>query len=267
MGIEIHPSAVVEDGAELADGVQVGPFCHIGPQVTLGRECILHSHVTLMGRTRIGAECAFYPGTTIGAPPQSIGFKDDPASKVEIGDRCTFRESTSVHAGIPSFNGTTKIGNDCFFMVGAHAAHDCIIGDHVVLANLAILGGHVEVADHVWFGGMVAVHQFTRIGRHAFIGGGSILVDDVIPFGSVTGNRASLVGLNIVGLKRRGFRRADIAEMRKVYRAVFQGEGMLADRLDTAAAIFSDSPLAMEIIDFIRADKGRPICKPMVKHG
>ena len=267
MSIEIHPSAIVEDGAELHDGVRVGPFCHVGPQVTLGRECILHSHVTLMGRTAIGAECEFYPGATLGAPPQSIGFKDDPDSKLKIGDRCIFRESTSAHTGIPSFNGTTLIGNDCYFMVGSHAAHDCSVGNHVVLANLAILGGHVEVADNVWFGGMVAVHQFTRIGRNAFIGGGSILVDDVIPFGSVTGNRACLAGLNVIGLKRRSFTRSDIAELRKVYRAVFQGDSMMAKRVDTAAATFSDSPLAMEIVDFIRADKSRPICKPAVKHG
>lgn len=267
MSIEIHPSAIVEDGAELADGVRVGPFCHIGAQVSLGPGNVLYSHVTLMGRTCIGNECAFYPGTTIGAPPQSIGFRDDPASKVEIGDHCTFRENTSVHAGIPSFNGTTKIGNECFFMVGSHLAHDCIVGDQVVLANSAVLGGHVEVADNVWFGGMVAVHQFTRIGRHAFIGGGSILVDDVIPFGSVIGNRASLAGLNIIGLKRRGFSRGDIAELRKVYRAVFRGDGMMADRVDAAAVTFAGSPLAMEMIDFIRADKNRPVCKPMVKHG
>ena len=168
----------------------------------------------------------------------------------------------TAHSGMPKFGGTTTIGSNCYIMIGAHIAHDDKIGNHVVMANNVSLAGHIEVGDNVWFGGLAAVHQFARIGRNAFIGGGAIVVEDVIPFGSVVGNHAKLSGLNMVGLKRRGFTKAELMEIRSAYKAVFQGEGLFKDRVEAAAETFAGKPLAMELIDFIREGGDRPICKP-----
>lgn len=163
---------------------------------------------------------------------------------------------------MPKFGGLTKVGNNCYIMIGAHIAHDNRIGNNVVMANNVSLAGHIEVGDNVWFGGLSAVHQFSRIGRNAFIGGGAIVVDDVIPFGSVVGNHAKLAGLNTVGLKRRGFSKTDLHQIRSAYKAVFEGDGLFKERLEQAASDFSGQPLAMELIDFIRKGGDRPICKP-----
>ncbi|MEH6410731.1 MAG: acyl-ACP--UDP-N-acetylglucosamine O-acyltransferase [Hyphomonas sp.] len=262
MPVEIHPTACVEPGAELDEGVRIGPFCHVGPHTVLGRGTQLRSHAVVTGHTRLGENCQLHPHAVIGGPPQVIGFQETDESRLEIGNDCTFREFTTVHTGVPKSGGLTLIGDNCLIMVGAHIAHDNHIGNSVVMANNVALAGHIIVGDHVWFGGQAAVHQFTRIGRNAFIGGGAILVEDVIPFGSVIGNHAKLSGLNMVGLKRRGFDKAQLQEVRSAYKAVFTGEGLFKDRLAAAAVTFRDKPLAMEMIDFIRAGGDRPICKP-----
>ncbi|KCZ94381.1 acyl-ACP--UDP-N-acetylglucosamine O-acyltransferase [Hyphomonas johnsonii] len=262
MPVEIHQTALVEPGAELGEGVRIGPFCQVGPRAVIGAGTELRSHSVVTGFTRLGEACVLHPHAVVGGPPQVIGFQETDESRLEIGDNCTFREYTTAHTGIPKFGGVTKIGNDCFIMVGGHIAHDCHIGNSVVMANNVLIGGHVTVGDNVWFGGLVAVHQFTRIGRNAFIGGGAILVEDVIPFGSVIGNRARLAGLNVVGLKRRGFDKAQLHEIRSAYKAVFSGDGLFKDRLDLAARTFAGKPLAMELIDFILAGGNRAICKP-----
>lgn len=262
MSVEIHPTACVEPGAQLDDGVRIGPFCHVGAHAVLAKGTQLRSHAVVTGYTRLGENCQLYPHAVIGGPPQVIGFQETDESRLEVGNNCTLREFTTIHAGVPKSGGLTRIGDNCFMMVGAHVAHDGQIGNHVVMANNVSLAGHITVGDHVWFGGLAAVHQFTRIGRNAFIGGGAILVEDVIPFGSVIGNHAKLSGLNMVGLKRRGFDKAELQEVRQAYKAVFTGEGLFKDRLTGAAATFRDKPLAMEMIDFILAGGNRPICKP-----
>ena len=262
MATSVHPSSVIEDGAVLHDGVTIGPFCHIGPNAEVGSGTQLISHASVIGNTRVGKNCTLHPHAVLGGLPQVIGLAAHPDSRLEIGDGCVFREYATAHSGIPKFGGLTKVGTNCYIMIGAHIAHDCQIGNNVVMANNVSLAGHIEVGDNVWFGGLSAVHQFSRIGRNAFIGGGAIVVEDVIPFGSVVGNHAKLAGLNMVGLKRRGFSKADLHEIRSAYKAVFEGNGLFKDRLEAAVTTFAAQPLAMELINFIREGGDRPICKP-----
>ncbi|MCA8902032.1 MAG: acyl-ACP--UDP-N-acetylglucosamine O-acyltransferase [Hyphomonas sp.] len=262
MSTTIHPTALVEDGARLGDNVIVGPFCHVGPDAVLGDGCELKSHAVVTGHTTLGRNCTLFPHAVLGSTPQVIGFQDAPESRLEVGDGCVFREYATAHSGMPKFGGLTRVGDNCYIMIGAHIAHDNRIGNNVVMANNVSLAGHIEVGDHVWFGGLSAVHQFSRIGRNAFIGGGAIVVEDVIPFGSVVGNHAKLSGLNMVGLKRRGFDKAQQMQIRSAYKAVFLGEGLFRERLAKAAEDFADQPLAMEMISFIQAGGDRPICKP-----
>ncbi len=261
MTVQIHPTALVEPGAELGERVEVGPFCHVGPSARLGDGCVLKAHSVVMGHASLGRDNVLFPHAVIGGLPQVIGFRETPDSRLEIGDGCTFREYATVHTGVPKSGGLTTVGKQCYLMVGSHIAHDCHIGNNVVMANNVALAGHIEVGDNVWFGGLAAVHQFSRIGRNAFIGGGAIVVEDVIPFGSVVGNHAKLSGLNMVGLKRRGFDKAQQLEIRSAYKAIFFGDGLFKDRLEAAKTTFADKPLAMEIVNFILAGD-RPICKP-----
>ena len=258
----VHPTSVIEDGAVLHDGVSIGPFCHVGANAVIGAGTRLISHASVIGNTRVGENCTLHPHAVLGGWPQVIGMTGNPGSRLEVGDRCEFREYATAHSGIPKFGGLTKVGSGCYIMIGAHIAHDNQIGNNVVMANNVSLAGHIVVGDNVWFGGLSAVHQFSRIGRNAFIGGGAIVVEDVIPFGSVIGNHAKLAGLNTVGLKRRGFSKGDIQSIRSAYKAVFEGDDLFKDRLERAATTFANSPLAMELIDFIRAGGDRPICKP-----
>ena len=208
----VHPSSVIENGAVLHDGVTIGPFCHIGASAEIGEGSLLMSYASVIGNTRVGRNCTLHPHAVLGGLPQVIGLAAHPDSRLEIDDGCVFREYATAHSGIPKFGGLTKVGTNCYIMIGAHIAHDCRIGNNVVMANNVSLAGHIEVGDNVWFGGLSAVHQFSRIGRNAFIGGGAIVVEDVIPFGSVVGNHAKLAGLNMVGLKRRGFSKADLTK-------------------------------------------------------
>mgnify|MGYP001164647418 CR=1 FL=1 len=262
MTTSVHATAVVEEGAVLHDGVTIGPFCHVGPQAILGAGTNLMSHASVIGRTTLGKDCILHPFSALGGGPQVIGLHNPPDSRLEIGDGCVFREYATAHSGIPKFGGMTRVGSGCYIMIGAHIAHDCHIGNNVVMANNVSLAGHIEVGDNVWFGGLSAVHQFSRIGRNAFVGGGAIVVEDIIPFGSVVGNHAKLAGLNTVGLKRRGFPKADLHEIRAAYKAVFEGDDLFKDRLERAAREFAGKKLAMELIDFIREGGDRPICKP-----
>jgi UDP-N-acetylglucosamine acyltransferase len=259
---QIHPTAIVEAGARLDENVQIGPFCHVGPQAVIGAGTRLISHVSVSGQTTIGRDCTLYPFAALGGQPQIISVKASDSMRLEIGDRCVFRECATAHVGSPAHGGLTRLGNDCFIMIGAHVAHDCMLGENVVMANNVSLAGHIEIGDHVWMGGHAAIHQFSRIGRQAFIGGGAIVVADVPPFCAAVGNHATLAGLNVVGLKRRGYSKADLHQIRAAYRAVFEGEGMFLERASKAATEFVDRPLASEFIEFILADASRPICKP-----
>ncbi len=257
----VHATAIVSPGARLGEGVEVGPYSLIGGEVWLGDGVCVQSHVVIDGRTEIGEGCTISPFASLGGPPQHAGHRGEP-TRLVIGARNVIREQVTMHCGTAMGRGVTTVGSDGFFMVGVHVGHDCIVGDHVVMANNATLGGHVIVEDHVIMGGLSAVHQNTRIGRHAFVGGMAGVNHDVIPFGNVWGNHAHLEGLNLVGLKRRGFSREAINVLRAAYRMLFAEEGTFQERLDDTTAAYSGSPEVMEIIDFIRADSSRPLTTP-----
>lgn len=257
----IHPAAIVDPGAKLGEGVEIGPFCIVGPDVTLGRGCKLHSHVVLEGVTTLGEDCVMHPFVNLGGPPQHLGHKGEP-TRLDIGSRNIFRENVAIHTGTVMGRGVTTVGDDCLFMVHVHVGHDATIGNRVTLAPSVAVGGHADVADFVFLGGLAAVHQFSRIGRSAFIGGGGIVTKDVIPYGSVWGNHAHLEGLNLIGLKRRGFDRERINAMRAAYRLLFADEGTFQERLDDVAESYSDIPEVVEILDFIRVDANRALCLP-----
>ncbi len=257
----IHPTAIVEDGAELGDNVTVGPFCTVGPEVKLGPGTALISHVVVGGCTAIGANTRIFPFASIGLQPQDLKYHGE-QSRLEIGCNNVVREHVTVNPGTKGGGMVTRIGNNCLLMAGAHVAHDCVIGDHVILVNCATLGGHVHVDDWAIIGGLSAAHQFTRIGRHAMVGGMSGVENDVIPFGRVTGNRARLQGLNIIGLKRRNFSRETIHELRHAYRLLFAHEGTMAERLQDVVELFRSNEDVMEIVNFIRGESSRGICQP-----
>lgn len=257
----VHPTAIVASTAELDEGVVIGPYCIVGEAVKLGRNVRLTSHVVVEGVTTVGEDSIIHAFSNIGGPPQHLAHKGEP-TELRIGPRNIIREHVTFHTGTASGRGVTTIGADGLYMVGSHVAHDCIVGNQVVLAKGATLGGHVEMGDFVFMGGLAAVHQFSRVGRYAFIGGLAAVTKDVIPYGSVWGNHAHLEGLNLVGLKRRGFSRETISAMRGAYRLLMADEGTFQERLEDTAQTFGEVPEVMEIVDFIRADGNRPLCLP-----
>lgn len=257
----IHPTAVVENGAEIADDVSIGPFCVVGPDVKLSAGVTLMSHVVVAGRTEIGPGTRIFPFASIGNDPQDLKYHGEP-SMLSIGARNVIREHVTINPGTEGGGMKTTIGDECLFMVGAHVAHDCDIGNNVILVNNATLAGHVVIDSWAIVGGLSAVHQFVRIGKHAMIGGMTGVEHDVIPYGTVIGNRARLEGLNLVGLKRRGFSRDVIHDLRKAYRMIFAEEGTLAERLQDVVEDFSANEPVMEIVSFIKHDSSRRICQP-----
>ena len=262
MSVDIHPTAIVETGAELGSDIRVGAYAHIGEQAVIGDGCRIYPKAMVIGRSKLGQSVEVHPGAVIGGPPQVLGYQHSEESRLEVGDHTILREHVTLHTGSPQHGGLTKVGSNCLFMAHTHAAHDCAIGDSNVIANNTHIGGHVQTGDHVWMGGACAIHQFCRIGDHAFVGGGSILVSDVIPFGSVVGNHAHLAGLNVVGLKRRGFSRETIKSIRSGYRMLYAREGTFTERLEDTARTFADMPEVMQIVDFIRENKNRALCLP-----
>ncbi len=258
---DIHPSAVVHPSAKIASSVTIGPFCTVDEHVVLDDDVTLHSNVVVTGHTRIGARTAVFPFAVLGHAPQHLKYDGEP-STLEIGADVTIREHVTMSPGTRIDKMTTRIGDGGYFMAGSHVAHDCIVGDNVIFSNGALIGGHVTVGDHVILGGMAAVHQWARIGRNAFVGGLSGVENDVIPFGSVLGNRAYLGGLNIIGLKRNGYDREAVHTLRQAYRMLFASEGTLAERIVDVAEMFPDAPLVTEIIGFIQAESGRSLCTP-----
>jgi len=261
---DIHPSAIIEDGAQLGENVSIGPYSIVGSQVTLGDGVRLESHVVVGGDTTIGANTHIFPFASIGLQPQDLKFAGEP-SRLEIGFNNVIREHVTMNPGTEGGGLLTRVGNNCLFMVGAHIAHDCQIDDHVILVNNATLAGHVEVGEFAIIGGLSAVHQFVRIGKHAMLGGMSGVENDVIPYGTVTGNRAHLSGLNLVGLKRRGVDRETIHALRNAYRLLFAQEGTMAERQQDVAEMFKDNEPAMEIIQFIGENSSRAICQPKME--
>ena len=263
MSVTIHPTAIVDERATLGADVSVGPYSTVGPDVVLGDRTRLVSHVTLTGNTKIGSDCALYPQVSMGHPPQDFKHTGGMEIGIEIGDRCTFREMANVHPGTDVGKPVTRIGDDCYMMVGAHVAHECQLGNRVTLSNYAQVGGNVTIGDFVTLGGVCAIHQHTRIGKYAFVAGMALVTNDVIPYGFVMGNAAHLNGLNVVGLKRRGFKKGQIHRLRAAYRQLFAPEGTLAERLEDARKLYADEPLVMEIIDFMGMEgSGRNLCLP-----
>lgn len=260
----IHPTAIIEDGASLGENVKVGPYCMVGPQVVLKDGVELVSHAVIAGITTVGANTKIFPFASIGHQPQDLKYHGE-QSRLEIGCNNVIREHVTLNPGTEGGGMLTSIGNNCLFMVGAHVAHDCMIRDNVILVNNATLAGHVEVDEWAIVGGLSAVHQFVRIGRHSMIGGMSGVENDVIPYGSVIGNRAHLSSLNLVGLKRRDFSREVIHDLRKAYRLIFAQEGTMAERLDDVSELFQSNEPIMEIVNFIRNCSSRSICQPRLE--
>lgn len=257
---EIHPTAIVESGAKIGAGVKIGPFCTVGGDVVLGDNVELVSNVSVAGHTEVGTETRIFPFTSVGHPPQDLKYDGEP-SKLVIGANCTIRENATLNPGTRGGGMITSIGDNCLLMASTHVAHDCRVGNNVIIANFGGLAGHCVTGDFVTIGGMVVVQQFVRIGSHAFIGAHSMVDGDVIPYGMAIGNRAELAGLNLVGLKRRKFDREDIHALRTAYRMIFSSEGTLRERVDDAAELFSGQKLVQDVVDFISSSE-RSMCTP-----
>ena len=257
----ILASAIVEDGARLGADVRIGPFCVVGRDVTLGDGCELVSHVAIAGRTSIGGGARIFPFASIGHQPQDLKYAGEP-STLTIGANCLIREGVTMNPGTSGGGMETVIGDRCAFLANSHVGHDCRVGNDVILSNNVMLAGHVTIGDFVIIGGGAAVIQFTRVGTHAFIGGLSGLENDLIPYGMALGNRAYLGGLNLVGLRRRGFSRESIHDLRRAYRLLFADEGALMERVEDVAQEFAEHPQVHEILDFIRTGGERALCTP-----
>ena len=260
----IHPTAIIEQGAQLGANCLIGPYCIIGPHVVLGDNVILKSHVVVEGRTTIGGGTVIYPFASIGTAPQDLKYHGEP-SELIIGKNNTIREHATMNPGTESGGMKTVVGDNCLFMIATHVAHDCQIGNHVIMANNATLGGHVTVGDRALIGGLAAVHQFVRIGAFAVIGGMSGVESDVIPFGRVKGERASLAGLNIIGLERGGFNKDQIRTIQRAFKVIFGGQGNLDQRLETVAKDNNGDQLVNQIVDFARNREKFGLCQPEKK--
>lgn len=257
----IHPTAVVESGARLGNGVKIGPYCVVGAGVTLGDGVELISHVVLAGRTTIGARTRIFPFASIGHQPQDLKYVGEP-STLTVGSDCIIREGVTMNPGTQGGGMQTVVGDRCAFLANSHVGHDCRVGNNVIFSNNVMLAGHCTVGDFAIIGGGAAVIQFARVGDHAFVGGMSGLENDLIPYGMAIGNRAHLSGLNIIGLQRRGFSRGDIHSLRRAYRLLFADEGTLAERVEDVAAEYKDMPIVQEIVAFMRVPGKRSLCTP-----
>lgn len=258
---DIHPSAIVDPAAKVADGCIIGPYCVIGPHVSLGEDVRLHSHVVIDGRTTVGARTQIYPFSSIGQPPQDLKYKGEP-SELRLGTDNVIREHVTMNPGTEGGGMVTSIGNHCLFMPGSHVAHDCRIGNHVIMANNATLAGHVVLEDYVIMGGLSGAQQFVRVGRGAIIGAMAGAKSDVIPYGMVMGRPGLLSGLNLVGLKRSGVGSKEIQALLKAYDHLFGTEGTFAERLDVVAETYGGQSTVDAVIAFLRAETSRPILQP-----
>ena len=257
----IDPTARVAEGARIAASVEIGPFCLVGPQVELKSGVRLIAHVNVTGATTISDDTVVYPFCSLGTPPQSVHYRGG-ETRLTIGTACELREGVTMNTGTEDGGGITRVGDRCSFMVGSHIGHDCTVGDDVTFANNVVLGGHVAVGDHTFLGGHVAIHQYVRIGEGVMMAGMSAARDDIIPFGFALGQTGALVGLNVVGLRRRGATRTDMHRLRSAYRSLFFTEGRLAERIEAVAREFADDPLVGKIVAFVRAGGRRPLMRP-----
>lgn len=260
-GAEIHPSAIVEPGARIAAGCRIGPYCVVGGDVELAEGVHLHSHVVIAGWTRIGPETAIFPFACIGTPPQDLKYAGE-RTELVVGARNRLREYVTISPGTAGGGGLTRIGDDCLFMVHTHVGHDCTIGNRVVMANCVSIAGHVVVDDGAVLGGLAGVHQHVRIGQGAMIGGLAAVAADVVPYGMVAGDRGRLIGLNLIGLKRRGIAKGKISELRIAFETMFGGEGTLMERVRAAQERYADNPLVQEIAGFVLSETSRSYTLP-----
>ncbi|MCA0872083.1 acyl-ACP--UDP-N-acetylglucosamine O-acyltransferase [Seohaeicola saemankumensis] len=257
---QIHPSAVIEDGARLGADCIVGPFCVVGADVTLGDRVELKSHVVVTGDTVVGEDTVIFSFAVIGEIPQDLKFKGE-QSRLEIGARNRIREHVTMNAGTEGGGGVTRVGDDGLFMAGCHIAHDAQIGNRVIVVNSAAVAGHCVLEDDVIVGGLSGIHQWVRIGRGAIIGAVTMVTNDVIPYGLVQAPRGELDGLNLVGLKRRGVKRADITALRAAFQMLAQGEGTFQDRARRLGEE-TESDYVREIVDFVMGDSDRSFLTP-----
>src|SRR5215831_16371498 len=261
----IDPTARVADGARIAASVEIGPYCLVGPRAELKSGVRLIAHVHVTGTTTIGEQTVVYPFSSLGTPPQSVHYRGG-ETRLVIGAGCELREGVTMNTGTEEGGGITRVGDRCSFMVGSHIGHDCAVGSDVTFANNVVLGGHVSGGDHTFLGGHVAIHQFVRIGESVMMAGMSAARDDIIPFGFALGQTGALVGLNIVGLRRRGATKDEMHRLRRAYRSLFFVEGRRAERIETLAREFTDDPLVGKIVAFVRAGGKRPLMRPRARH-
>ncbi len=262
MSSQIHPTACVAEGAKLEEGVSIGAYSIIGPHVILKENVKIHSHVVIEGYTTIGAQTEIFPFAALGLTPQNAHYKQEP-STLEIGEACIIREHVTMHPGTEKGGMVTIVGNNCYIMIGAHIGHDCYLGNFVTMANNATLGGHVTVGDYAFIGGLAAIHQRVRIGAYAMISGTAGVNEDVIPFGTVSAMRGKLGGLNIIGMKRRGFARQEMHDLRNAYKLLAKDQGgTFGERLQKIYAMYGNSRPIKELLAFIAQDPERPLCLP-----
>ena len=266
----IHPTAIVSPDATIGRGVRIGPWCSVGPGVVLEDEVQMISHVVVDGQTRIGAGCQLYPFCTVGLAPQDLKYRGEPTRCI-VGPRTVIRENVTIHRGTATGGGVTRIGADCLIMANAHVAHDCVLGDRVIIVNNVVMGGHVEIADDARVMGSAALHQFVRIGRAAMVGGVCGVESDVIPYGSVLGNRARLVGLHWIWLRRHGVAHADMHRLRRAFRLLYPrepaGQPVFERRLAQVRAEYGDDPRVAEILAFIDAPSRRGMVRIATRGG
>ena len=256
----IHPTAIIDAAAQLGSGVTIGAYSVVGPHVTLGDGVKLHSHVVIDGYTTVGAGCEVWSFAVLGATPQHTRYDGEP-SELHIGANCVIREHVTMHPGTAIGAMQTIVGNNGLFFAGVHVAHDCVVGDHVIFANNAALGGHVEIGDHVMLGGFAAVQQWCRVGAHAMVGAHSLVDADVMPFTIAAGNRATLSGINVIGLERRGFSPEIIAGLRDLFRNLIRGNGLFATRLAAVQERFSGTAEYDAVFEFIKTAGRNGVCQ------
>lgn len=266
MTANIHPLAIVEKGAQLGAGVRVGPFCHVGAEVVLGDGVELLSHVSVTGATKVGAGTRLFPHASLGGAPQDLKHKGA-RTTLSVGRNCQIREGFTAHVGTETGRGHTQIGDDCFLMANSHVAHDCVLGDRVIMANGSVMGGHCEVGDGVIVSGLVALHQFVRVGKGAMIGGGAMVAGDVIPYAIAQGDRARLRGLNVVGLRRAGASHSQIGTLRRAYNLLFDRSSPVADNVGRVREAFPDDPRVAEMLDFVTSRGKRIFVVPDPRGG
>ena len=255
----IHSTAIIDSKAKINDNVRIGPYCVIGPNVEIGENTEIQTHVNISGNTKIGKGNKIYPFVSIN-DPQDLKYNGEPTNLI-IGDNNKIREYVSINPGTAGGGGKTVIGNNCLFMVSSHVAHDCQLGSNIVLANNVAIAGHAIIGDNVIIGGNSGVQQFTRIGKMAMIGGMTGVLHDVIPYGLSTGNRNSLQGLNLIGLRRANINNKDILGLSDAYKEIFATKN-LTENLSKLNGSFKDNPLVKEVLEFITKDKKRSICTP-----